>query len=74
VLAPSTQPGRFEEFRQRVLAAPAALERLRQTDGIEEFVATTIKEAREMGISLTQEEVHAALRTARRDCIERWVP
>ena len=64
---------KFAEFRQRVLAAPALLERLRNTRDTMEFFSATIEAARDMGIVLTQEEIEVNLRAARQEWIERWL-
>jgi hypothetical protein len=74
VSAPPSQPShRFDAFRARVLAEPAVLERLRQTNGNEEFISATVDVAREMGFEMTREEIEAALQAARRDWMERWL-
>jgi hypothetical protein len=74
VSAPSSQSShRFDEFRARVLAEPAVLERLRQTSGNEEFISATLDVARQMGFVMTGEEIEAALQAARRDWMERWL-
>ena len=64
---------RFEAFRQRILAQPVLLDRLRSSQDTEAFVGATVEAAHAMGIELTPEEISAALFAARRDWIERWL-
>lgn len=70
----SAEPSKhFEEFRERVLADPQLLERLRQTDGNEEFLSSAEATARELGFAITREEIENALHSARREWMERWL-
>ncbi len=62
----------FEKVRERVLASPALLARLRATPDRERFVAETLRVAEEMNLKATAADVENALRTALRECIEPW--
>jgi len=61
-----------EQLRERVLASPALLARLRATSDLEAFIIATLDVAAEMQIAVTATDIKNALRAARRDYIERW--
>jgi hypothetical protein len=62
----------LQKLRERVLASPALLKRLRATLHREAFVAETLRIAAEMNLEVTVAEVENALRAARQECIEHW--
>ena len=66
-------PEDFERFRQLVLE-DAELERaLRETPDTPAFIALARKLGAERGCHFTAEDVHEAMRAARRTWRERWV-
>jgi hypothetical protein len=63
----------LERFRQLVLADRSLFDQLRQTAGLDAFVALAVRLGRERDCVFTEEEVRAALRECRRSWLERWI-
>jgi hypothetical protein len=72
---PATQPALndFEQFREFVLSQPPIQTRLKQTDDRRSFVQLVKRVGRELGYRFSQEDVEAALQSARKDWLQRWV-
>jgi hypothetical protein len=66
-------PQNLERFRQLVLADRSLHEQLRQTSGLDGFVALAVRLGAERECVFTEQEVRAALRECRRAWLERWV-
>jgi len=64
---------RFSDFRRIVLGDPALQEQLRSIPDWPGFVEAAIGAASARGIALSEEDVLAARRDARRSWLERWV-
>jgi hypothetical protein len=63
----------LERFRQLVLADRGLFEQLRQTAGLDGFVALAVRLGKERDCVFTEEEVRATLRECRRAWLERWI-
>jgi hypothetical protein len=72
---PASQPALndFEQFREFVLSQPPIQTRLKQTDDRRSFVQLVKRVGRELGYRFSQEDVEAALQSARKDWLQRWV-
>ncbi|WP_426752656.1 Nif11-like leader peptide family natural product precursor [Myxococcus sp. Y35] len=66
-------PEDFERFRQRVLADPALQDALRDTPDTATFIRQAVALGAAHGCHFTAEDVHEALRAARRAWRERWI-
>ena len=66
-------PEAFEEFRRVVLGDPDLQARLREPAELAGFIAAVVQAGAERGLVFTGQEVEAAMRTARRAWIERWI-
>jgi predicted ribosomally synthesized peptide with nif11-like leader len=64
----------FEQFRALVFEDAALQAQLRTVDGVDNFIALTIRLGAERGYSFTTEDVTTAMREARRTWLERWLP
>jgi len=71
MLEPPRPGASFEQFRQRVLDDRELLNRLRAARP-DEFIGACVQAAAELGCPIPPAEVEAALKTARREWVERW--
>jgi len=63
----------LESFIQLVLAEPALFEQLRQTSGVDHFVALTARLGEERDYAFTEDDVRAALEERRHTWQKRWI-
>lgn len=63
----------FERFRRLVLEDVALQAVLRETADVAGFIALATKLGAERGCHFTAEELREAIRSARREWLERWV-
>jgi hypothetical protein len=63
----------LERFRELVLEDDQLLQRLRQTGGLESFVALSVQLSQAHGCLFSAEEVRELVQTERREWLQRWV-
>lgn len=63
----------FEEFRARVVADPALMERLCVPNSAEAFAALVVAVGAEQGFSFAVRDVQTGFSAARRAWVERWI-
>lgn len=63
----------MQQFRQLVFSNAQVREALRAYADDATFVAGTLQLAGSMGIALSAEEIHEALRAGQREWLERWL-